>query len=56
MKRQQIPPELSDDQAASLAQITPADRDDAAAAWQQDAPPDGRALLDAPEYEGEDGG
>lgn len=49
-------PELTDAEAEALGAVTPAERDDAAAMWRSDAPPDARTLLDAPEYEGEDGG
>lgn len=56
MPRQPIPPLLSDDELATLSTISAAEREDAAAMWKADAPPDGRALLEAPEYEGEDEG
>ena len=49
-------PELTDDEAEALSTITPAEREDAAAMWRIDAPAPAKALLDAPEYEGEDGG
>jgi hypothetical protein len=53
VKRQPIPPPLSDEEAEALAVPN---KEDAQAMWRQDAPPKGRDLLDAPEYEGEDGG
>lgn len=49
-------PELSDAEAEALSTITPAEREDAAAMWRIDAPAPAKAMLDAPEYEGEDRG
>lgn len=49
-------PNLSDAEIEALSAISPTEREDAASMWKQDAPPAGRALLDATEYEGEDGG
>jgi len=49
-------PDLTKAELDALSTVTPAEREDAARMWQQDAPPRGRALLEAPEFEGEDGG
>ena len=56
MKRQPTPPELSDDELIALVTLSPAERADCAAMWRVDTVAQGRPLLDAPEYEGEDGG
>lgn len=56
MKKPAVPPLLTDAELDAYSAMTPAEREDAQAMWREDAPPQGRALLDAPEYEGEDGG
>jgi hypothetical protein len=49
-------PDLLDAELEALGIVTQADRDDAGVMWKRDAPPAARTLLDASEYEGEDGG
>jgi len=49
-------PDLIESELKSLGIITQAERDDAGVMWKRDAPPAASTLLDAPEYEGEDGG
>lgn len=56
MKPRPIPPELTDEQLEALSVITAAEREDAQAMWRMDCMRQGKALNDAPEYEGEDGG
>ena len=55
MKRVALP-DLTEAELDALSTISQAEREDAQAMWREDAPPAGRALLDAVEYEGEDGG
>lgn len=56
MRDRSLPAELTDDDLTALVTLTPAEIEDAKAMWKRDAPPQGGALLDAPEFEGEDGG
>jgi hypothetical protein len=56
MRPQSIPPELTDEQLEALSVITAAEREDAASMWRVDCMRQGKALNDAPEYDGEDGG
>lgn len=46
-------PDLTDAQLEALSEISASDREAAAAAWKADAPPAGKPLLDATEWEGE---
>lgn len=56
MNRRTPPPLLTEADLEALSTVSTAEREDGTNMWKQDAPPEGRALLEAPEYEGEDGG
>jgi hypothetical protein len=49
-------PDLIGTEAEAPGTVSAVDKEDAAGMWKTDTSPAGRALLDAPEYEGEDGG